>query len=256
MIKFILPNDQRVGLKGLYKGAVVFLVCGGPSFNDLDSTLLCEPGVLSMGINNAPKTFRPNLWIHGDPAHKFMRSIFFDKSIIKFSPYIRRDDKIFDSDAWAWTDKRVKDCGPVFFYPLAHGFDSKTWAGRDDVVWGDKGSNIRSTMLAALKILLELGAAKVFLLGADADGKAYHFEQKWSRSNTAAYPVLDARFKELKPELEVSGMSVFNCNPYSHFKAFDYMPYLDAIDEAKVALGANVADERSVGLYDEPKPVI
>src|SRR5690606_6482166 len=59
-------DGRDVSLRNQYKGATAFLVCGGPSFAEVDHSRLRQPGILTMGVNNSVKTFRPNLWVAVD----------------------------------------------------------------------------------------------------------------------------------------------------------------------------------------------
>jgi len=70
----------------LYPGHSCFLLCGGPSFAGLDHGPLMQPGVLTIGVNNAVRSFRPQLWVGVDPPEHFIRSIWLDPTMMKFTP--------------------------------------------------------------------------------------------------------------------------------------------------------------------------
>ena len=58
-------------------------------------------------------------------------------------------------------------------------------------------------------------------------------------------------FPELKPYFEAEGFHVYNCNPDSELKVFDYVPYEEAISFATSSLG-EVDNERTWGMYSKP----
>lgn len=92
------------GLAGLYYGADMFMIGGGPSLRDLDLSQLQRRGIVSLGMNNVGAYVRPNIWIHGDPPHKFHHAIWYDPGIIKLTPRAKlwnvlrekRDGKFWD----------------------------------------------------------------------------------------------------------------------------------------------------------------
>lgn len=257
-------DGRDVTLRNQYKGATAFLICGGPSFAEVDHSRLRQPGILTMGVNNSVKTFRPNLWVAVDEANHFLRSIWYDPTITKFFPQGRQLDRIFDSDAWAWTDRRVTDCPNVVLYQRHTGFKAETFLTEPTICWGNdaKQGGGRSVMLVAIRLLYELGIRRVFLLGADFNmqaGKSYHFDQAKSQgaanSNNATYRVLNERFTQLRPIFEQHGFHVYNCNPRSKLTAFDHVPYDRAVQLACEAFGvADTAAERTAGLYTDKKP--
>src|SRR5260221_38393 len=55
---FFTQDHHPLWLGDSYRGRSAFLICGGPSFATLDHSLLCQPGIVTMGINNSAKTFR------------------------------------------------------------------------------------------------------------------------------------------------------------------------------------------------------
>jgi hypothetical protein len=67
----------------MYRGRCGFLILSGPSFNDINHKLLDKPGILTMGVNNSVKTYRPNLWTSVDHPSHFIKSIWLDPKIMK-----------------------------------------------------------------------------------------------------------------------------------------------------------------------------
>ena len=57
---FFTREGSQLNLIGHYRGSSLFIICNGPSFAQLDHSLLRQPGIMTYGMNNGPKTFRPN----------------------------------------------------------------------------------------------------------------------------------------------------------------------------------------------------
>jgi hypothetical protein len=253
-------DHHPLWLGDIYRGRSAFLIGGGPSFASLDHAKLRQPGVLTMGLNNAPKTFRPNLWVCVDSPESFLRSIWLDPTILKFTPICHGRKFIFNSDAWEYMDVRVGDCPNVVYYKRNEHFQAKQFLWEDCLNWGnhkDHGGG-RSVMLVALRLLFILGIRRVYLLGVDfkMDEKTtYHFEQSRAPGsvggNNAAYRSLNKWFRELRPLFEEQDFQVFNCNPASNLKAFEHVSFDEACSRALEEFdNVDVGRERTQGLYD------
>jgi hypothetical protein len=253
-------DHHPLWLGDIYRGRSVFLIAGGPSFGDLNHALLHQPGILTMGLNNSAKTFRPNLWACVDPPEHFIRSIWLDTTIQKFVPICHASKFIFNSDQWRFMDIRVGDCPNVVYFKRNEHFRAKQYLWEDCINWGNhkQYGGGRSVMLAAVRILFILGIRQVYLLGVDFKMSAtdkYHFEQDRHRgsisSNRSTYGKLNNWFAELRPHFEQENFNVYNCNPDSGLRAFDYLPFPTAIQNALVEFDCvDVKAERTRGLYD------
>lgn len=282
-------HGKPIKLDG-YKGETCFLICGGKSFADVDSTLLKKHGVFTAAVNNAPKSYRPDLWFSVDDPSHFLKSVWFDPRIVKFCYHGNRSKHIFDSDTWKFTDRTVQNCPNVHYYQRNDRFNPDTFLSEETFNWGndeytcstcfkklpnwaqikakkerkppmcpscatkwDGGG--RSVMLAALKGLNLLGFSRVYLLGVDfqmSQDNTYHFEQTRTRGsvhgNNATYQKLNRWFSLLRPIFDKHNFQVFNCNPASGLKAFEFVDYHDAVSTP--VLGTCLMDERTDGLYD------
>lgn len=278
-------DGKPAGLENFYKGAAAFLICGGPSLASVNLDSIDAPGVLTMGVNNSVKIFRPNLGCVVDDPANFVRSLWFDPTIVKFARqyYTKAHYKdngensslIFDSDAWSITDVEVKNCPATLFYRHNSNFCPERFLSEETICWGDVGGgavktgtntvyngnrpNVRSIMLVALKILYRLGVRQVYLLGADFKMTArnsYAFSQGRDKINinynNRSYQVMDERFGQLRPYFELAGFEVFNSTAGSMLKAFDAVPYEVAIERVLRAnrMNFDLAKERTDGLYD------
>ena len=230
-------------LREMYAGQSCFLICDGPSFAAVDKTKLATPGLITMGVNNAPASFRTDLWIFGDSPDKFLGSIKADPRILKFS----RRSKLNSISA------------PKVAIDVNTDFDPATYMAEPSVSFGLKGGGggVRSVMLLALKTLYLLGFRNVYLLGVDfemAEGKDnYHFEQETDarhiRMNNRAYARLTERFEALKPSFEALGFKVWNCNPESKLDVFPTIE-LDAAIAAACENMPDPARESTEGMYN------
>ena len=252
-------DGHSIYLGDIYRGASAFLIAGGPSFKDIDIEKLSSAGFLTFGLNNSVKSFRPNLWTCVDDPTHFIKSLWLDPKILKFAPMSHADKKIFDNETWKETERTVGDCPNVLYYRRNEDFKADQYLFEDTVNWGNhtKLGGGRSVMLAALRLSFYLGIRKVFLLGVDFDmdeNNKYHFEQSRTKqsikNNNDTYSLLKSRFEQLRPIFEENDFQVFNCNPKSGLKVFDFISFEDAIKLATETMPENLETEKTDGLYD------
>lgn len=260
-------DGHPLWLGDTYRGRSAFLICNGPSFADDEAypkDLLRQPGVITMGINNGPKTFRPNLWCSVDSPTNWIKSIWLDPQIQKFVPMCHTQKKIIDSETMQEMDYKVGNCPNVAYYKRNDHFKADQFLTEDSFNWGDHanfGGN-RSIMLVAIRLLYYLGFRKIYLLGVDFEMKKgqnnYCFDQYRHQGsidgNNATYQKMKKRFTELLPYFKQAGLELFNCNPESRLKVFEHVPFEDAVKEVVKTswLGADIdiANENTEGLYD------
>jgi len=282
-------DGHNMFLGDMYRGACAFLTLGGPSIGNLNLELLNQPSVLTMGINNSVRTFRPNLWMCVDNPQSFIMSTWLDPTITKFVPYAHAEKKLFDNNKWEMSDLKVGQCPSVFYYRRNEHFQAEQFLLEDTFNWGnhtnlchcgywrpdkkktgksvnvcpecgEKSFGSRSVFLPAIRMLYYLGVRTIFLLGCDfkmEKGKPnYHFEQDRAagsvNGNNSSYKMLTKRFKELKPIFEKMGLCVFNCNPDSGLDVFPKVAFADAIKSATAGF-PDVENERTKGLYERKK---
>ena len=249
-------------ITGQYRGASIFFICNGPSFVKLNHDMLRKPGVMTFGINNGPKTFRPNFWTSVDDPSRFLKSIWLDPKITKFIPHNHFERPIFDNQKWEPSRTKVGECPNVIGYRRNEKFQAERFLKEHTLNWGchkDHGGG-RSVMLPALRIMYILGFRKVYLLGCDmnmTENYAYHFDEQRSKGavncNMGTYKRLENVYlPQLKPIFEQAGFQVFNCNPDSNLKVFPFMSFEEAIDNTTRDLG-DVPNERVWGMYSKPE---
>lgn len=273
-------DGHNIWISDIYKGCSAFLVLGGPSFgllikdktkiqvNDKESLLkkdcLKYPGVLTMSVNNTPKTFRTDLWTCVDDPTHFIKSIWLDPKIQKFIPLDHAEKFIFDNEKWVMTDIKTGDCPNVIFYRRNEHFQPNQFLTENTFNWGnhkDYGGG-RSVMLVAIRMLYYLGVRKIYLLGCDfvmSDKQKYHFAQNRTKSsqkgNNETYSKLINRFIELKPIFEQYKLEIFNCNFDSELRVFPFIDFKDAFLESIKQMPLSINKERTQGLYERASEI-
>ena len=258
-------NDEKffksqcdLGQLGDYKGASIFVICNGPSFAKLDHSLLRKPGIITYGMNNGPKTFRPNFWTCVDSPSRFLMSIWKDPKITKIIPFGLASKQLFNSYIWSMTNDYVKDCPNVIGFKRNEKFIASQFLTEDTFNWGnhkDYGGG-RSVMLPIMRICYELGFRKVYLLGCDfnmSENNTYHFDEQRHngavKCNRKTYGRLENEyFPQLKPYFDEKGFKVFNCNPESGLTCFPFISFEQAISDTIAPLG-DIPNERTWGMY-------
>ena len=261
---FFTREGANLPLIGNYRGGSIFIVCNGPSLasGNYDLSLLKRPGVMTYGMNNGARTIRPNFWTCVDDPRRFLKSIWLDPCITKFVPHAHAEKHIFDNEKWEDMNFLVGQCPNVVYYHRNEKFMADRFLFEDTINWGNSGDfgGGRSVFLPVLRICFLLGFRNIYLLGADfkmSSTYTYHFDEQRAKGavncNMNTYDRLKNDYlPALKPYLDAEGVNVFNCNPESELKVFDYMPYEEAVKNATFELG-NVENERTWGLYSKPE---
>jgi hypothetical protein len=258
------------GLKNLWRGCAAFLVCGGPSINDLPYHKLAERGVLSLGVNNVCGMVPVKAMTFNDPAEKFHEGVLLDGGIMKLVPKARLKKTAATrrrkpGGGFEWTGKKLPDYPNVWAYERRDWFTPESFLTEPAATFGNnkKGHEktgrprIIFTMFLALRLLHFLGVRRVYLLGVDfhmdpAKGLAGNYAFPDVRyadtqdpdkaakevagvinGNNDHYRVASGMLTELRPHLEAAGFYVFNCNPWSRLQAFDFVPFGDALADCR-----------------------
>lgn len=252
-------DGHNVWIGDMFRGRSAFLILGGPSFANLNHSLLDKPGVLTMSVNNSVKSYRSQLWVSVDNPMNFIKSIWLDPKITKFVPFSHVEKNIFDNEAWKEMKTRVGDCPNIWYYKRNEHFVADQYLWEDTFNWGnhtDLGGG-RSVMLVAVRLLFYLGIRRLFLLGCDFkmnDQSKYHFEQDRTkgsmRGNSGTYELLIDRFRQLKPIFDNVGYKVYNCNDQSALTIFPFISFEEAISLATAEMPKDITNERTAGLYE------
>lgn len=280
MAYFWNKDEQPIPLQGVYSGCSLFMVWSGPSLKTLNLDLLRQPGIITMGVNNSPMAFRPNLWVSVDDPANFAISIWRDPLIHKFVMLGKRDKQLWDNNRWADSPWTVQECPNITYYRDNEHFKATDeFLTEETINWGNhtarceqcgamrsdklpchgcggKLFGARTVMLAAVKLAYVLGFRKVFLLGADfkmEPENTYAWKQDKGlggiRNNNKTYERMCARFAALRPVFERNNFFVFNATPNSGLTAFPKISYTDALNIALTGF-PNTKNERTYGMYE------
>ena len=233
-----------INIRGLWSPSPGFLVCGGPSLNEIPKEKLRERGIVSLAINNSAGHVPASAWVFGDPQSKFHHGIHLDPKCLTFAPigklrkniYIKTKDGMFRN-----TNIKVMDCPGVFGFSRTSHFDKDTFLTDPSAHWGyggksqNKDFSILDTMLLGIRLMHYLGCPRVYLLGVDfnmTSENPYAFEQKKDGRN-GRYLKTSRLLKELKPIFEKNDFHVYNCNFKSQCKEFDFISFEEAYEDCK-----------------------
>lgn len=240
-------NGQAAdSLQDSYRGAAVFLMCSGPSLEQMPLHLLDRPGVTVAATNNAATLHRPDLWFMVDAPGKFHEALWHDPTVKKFTriDQATKELRTRHNGSWIWSGTFANECPSTYFFRYSAFCSYENFLDRPKPVWqvewkDDRKRYVkRSVMLVAMRMLYWLGFRTVFLLGADfhyRPEKTYAFEgcNKASGAcgtNNTTMGVLRNWFEKLRPEFERRGFRVYNCTPESRLTAFDFVEFERAIE--------------------------
>lgn len=267
---FWSPSKWSLPIVDTYRGCSAFLIASGPSFKEVDKSLLAKPGVWTMTLNNAVKSFRGNAACIVDDPSRFVASLWLDPKITKFVPTSHFKKPIWDNRTivqpngttdmrWCPMNLTVGQCLNVIGYQRNEKFHAPRFLKEDTINWGchKKWGGGRSVMLAALRILYLLGFRQVYLIGVDfemTDEKRYHFDEGRTESavkgNMSTYAKMVTWFTEARPYFEKEGFIVKNCNPRSSLRVFDFTTVEEAVKASTAHLG-DIVNERTRGMYSK-----
>lgn len=240
-------------LRNLWRGKSGFLVCGGPSINDVDYMRLGERGVASLAVNNVSGYVPVSAMTFSDPPEKFHYGVLYDPRIMKLVPRQKLGQTVRlkhpETKKFIKTDVMVKELPSVFVYDRSQAFVAEEFLTSTAAMWGNnkrgvrktKGPKTLNTMLLGVRLMHYLGCRRVYLLGVDfgMEGKErqqgnYAFNQAGSPGgNNNAYKVLTNWFTELKPQFDAEGFEFYNCNPRSRLTLFPHVPFAHALEDCR-----------------------
>ena len=242
--------------KGLWINRAAFMVCGGPSLAALPLDRLRERGVASLAINNAGAFAPVKAHTFGDPQTKFHSDMFSDPNVMSFVPFgkLNKPIQIKHEGEFYPTNILVKDCPNVWGFSRGSEYDYKTFLTDPSAQWGRKGQPLETqtgkhsklcTMLLGMRLLHYLGVRRIYFIGVDfsipprGTAPGYAWGDDASAGNRIFTDKIDPMMAELKPVFEAAGVDIFNCNPVSNCRTFEYVPFDEAIRDCK----GPVADE-------------
>lgn len=245
-----LPDSQTLlRLKGRGNGPVwrgggesvavenaeaVFLVGSGPSLADVPPPLLERMRGRALCVNNSWRVVRGAWWIGGDNPHYFPDELWNCGQTLKFTTA----SHAFTRGGGEQLHKKAH----VRFFVRDQQFDHRTfWEGRG-WQWGPPGDQkdslghrgTRSSFLMALRLLKEMGARRVYLVGVDFDatrdrvyGTGVEVDRKHVERMQASFNVMKRRLRALAPTMPYR---VWNCTGGSRVHTFEWMDLEKALD--------------------------
>jgi len=242
--------------EGMLKGQPSFLVCGGPSGKD-KVELLNRRGTFSLAVNNAAGFgVRPQAFVCSDPPLKFTHSVWLDPGVMKFVPRPKVSKSTRGMIRRKYNGNTFVEHGRTIEVPNVWRFKRNSWFRPDDsfftdqgAAWGNLDSGVKrtgeektvSTMLLGLRLLYYLGSRRVYLVGVDfrmKPGEVYSFNQGKGeggcKSNNHQYEVLNKWLVRMQSTgvFDRFGLEVFNCCQYSGLRAFPFVDFDAAVDDA------------------------
>lgn len=220
-----------VDLDGLFQGETLFLLGGSPKLKELPLERLREPGIVTLGMNNVPCVFKPNLWVSADKPHCFSPHIYAAPEIMKFQIISRRDVVI------PGLGKPVRQCPNMYFFGATERFSYANFLQpHRDLVWW------RSVFPLALQLTWRLGFRRVFLTGCgftmkDEPGEQYAWDTELTKDQAGysrkTYSMDVQRLKNLQPYFQRTGFEVISSTAGSLANGtLPYVPFEQAIEQA------------------------
>lgn len=223
---FCTKYGQDAGRVDTYKWREAALIGGGPSFAGVDREALRASGLLTLTLNNAVISYRSDLWLGVDPPRRFVRWLWTDTSIQKFTPQRHRGKPIAGDPPTL-----AGDCPSTFFYRQNQWFKrEQMFAPHDPLIWDNRnGHGCRTSLMDAIRVLYLLGVRRIYLFGVDfyqSSDHTYHYPKRPGRRNidynNNLYKWMSKRFARLRPLMEEAGLNILNCNPRSRLEVFDF----------------------------------
>lgn len=191
----------------------VFIVCGGPSLNHVDVSLLNGPGRLVVGVNSSYPKVRPDYWVGLDTTDCYERRLF-TEPFPKIMAESRKDDRT--------AGRNLREFNHCWFIDTATQKD--VYHVENDI---EVCSN--NSFVAALSFALWLGTRDIFLVGVDLDTKAADYadgvqltaEQRAYNQNL--YDQTFAFLKHFVWRMGRIGVRVTSCSPGSRINGI--MPF-------------------------------
>jgi len=215
-----------VDLDGLYSGSC-FIAGGSPSLLLENLSLLDQPGINVLAMNNTASVVPCNLWIGGDKPVCYSPRITTDPRITKFAVISRKDQQI-NEVAW-------KHYPNMYFFGTHEKFTVGNLLKPDrDFVWW------KNTFYMALQLAWRLGFRTVYLTGCqfkmDKD-KHYSYDtvltDKQIAWNNRTYERAADNMKYLKAHFDKVGFKVISATPDSRLNEwYPTIDFRDAVQEA------------------------
>lgn len=211
-----------------------FLLGRGWSLTPDKRQRIADSGIPAMAINDYPKDGpTPRYWVSGDHAGFYSNRIWDDPSVMKFSSIGQVKAHRPREDAYEAMRFSTDAPNTHFFHSVNDLMENESWLHVPFIGWGtslhgpntpkqfhDSGSG-RSSMLLGLRLLWHLGYRKVYLVGCDCTPHHHPAPNYWK--------VLFHYIDQLKPTFDRFCYNVYQTNPDSHLRTFDFINFDDVV---------------------------
>jgi hypothetical protein len=195
---------------------------------------ITRAGLPVMAVNNYPREFKPRYWCSGDGPSIFGNRIWHDPEVTKFTPIGHTKTLLPREDAYA-PAVMARDAPNVhFFHHVNNLMELESWLFTPYIAWGtsitgyeggppqlNTVGNARSSMLIGLRLLWHLGYRRIYLLGCDCTPHHHPAPKYWE--------VMFALIDKIAPYFKRYGLHVFQTNPDSHLRTFEFADFDDVL---------------------------
>jgi hypothetical protein len=248
-------------LNGLWSPAAAFLVCGGPSLNQVPFQKLRERGIASLAVNNVAGHVPVAAWCFGDSVTKFHHGLFLDPKNLAFVPMGKLTHPIqvkCPDGTFRASTIQARHCPGVLGFSRTSLFYPETFFDTTYAHWGRGGKQPEAqrpflclaTILLGIRLLHYLGCPRIYMLGVDfyMDEQAqYAFAQR-KRPRNGRYANENAMLREMAPHASQRGLHIFNCNASSRCDVFPHVPFEEALEDCRGGVPSEPFD--LAGWYD------
>jgi len=275
---FFSRYGSPVDIIGAYHGATCFLVSNGPSLMDVDLELLKRPGIMVMTLNNGPSTLlsygiTPNFWVSVDQPSRFVKQIWLNPGVAKFIPTSSFNKPLWDNEPESWgpllkedergrkTQMYPNDCPNVIGYKRNEKFAKHRFFTESSFNWGchKKHGGCRTVLLPGIRIPYMLGFRRLYMLGVDlkmTEDSKYHFNEGRTKGackgNTNTYNRIISEYGPgVKEFADKAGYEIYNCNPDSGLKCFEFRDFEETIEELTEQYALHKGEVSTEGMYLE-----
>lgn len=209
-------------------GADAYLCCPGPSLADVRPQSLHVPGVTVFALNTAYPYIRPDVWIGMDLPECYDSRIWWE-SFMKICRGGYRNAKKDDFP--------ISMGNNVFFADMEECAIADIFVKRAHDVhfcWQ------KDTLMAALHVMVWMGATKIHLVGCDLGGKKDYYDDRVLTDvqrdyNHRLYRVQEKRLQVFAEVASKYNIKVISCTPDSPINAFlEYSPLKDCLASSQM----------------------
>ena len=218
-----IPMD----LDNSYSGSC-FIAGGSPCLLSEKLSLLAQPGISTITINNTSSIVPATMAVFGDKPICYSNRILLDPRIMKFAIISRKDEEVNGDVMW-------KYCPNTYFIGTSDKFTvGDLLKPHRDFCWW------KNTFYIALQLAYRLGFRKIYLIGCQFKinlEKSYAYAMSLTQEqvdyNNRTYKACVANLKFLKKHFEDSGLELISATPDSPLNdIYRHMTFEEAVSDS------------------------